>query len=116
MANTYVNVDDYIDSCPVEVHGILNEMGSTIHDLIPDATEGIRYSMPTFLIDGRSVIHFAAWKKHVSIYPASNGDAAFEKALAPYRSGEATAKFSLDQPIPYPLIARCVALLVEESD
>ena len=98
------------------MHGILNEMRTTIHDVIPGAAEGIRYSMPTFLIDDHSVIHFAAWKKHVSIYPAPNGDAAFEKAIAPYRSGEATAKFPLDQPIPYPLIARIVTRLVEESD
>lgn len=116
MTTKYVSVDDYIASCPSQVQSILHELRTTIHDVIPEASEGIRYSMPTFLIDGHSVIHFASWKKHVSIYPAPSGDAAFEKAIAPYRSGEATAKFPLDQPIPYPLIARIVTLLVNESD
>jgi uncharacterized protein YdhG (YjbR/CyaY superfamily) len=116
MATTYANIDDYIDACPAEVQPILNQMRSTILEVIPDATEGIRYSMPTFLIDEQSVVHFAAWKKHVSIYPAPSGDAAYEQAIAPYRSGEATAKFPLNQPIPFPLIAQIVTLLVDQAD
>lgn len=116
MAATFDTVDDYIDSCPALVQPILNKMRSTILEVIPEATEGIRYSMPTFLLNGESVVHFAAWKKHVSIYPAPSGDAAYEQEIAAYRSGEATAKFPLDQPIPYPLITRIVELLVDQAD
>ena len=76
MSTTFTTVDDYVNSCPADVQPILNTMRSTILEVIPEATEGIRYSMPTFLLNGNSVVHFAAWKKHVSIYPAPSGDAA----------------------------------------
>ncbi|MFZ0159578.1 MAG: DUF1801 domain-containing protein [Kineosporiaceae bacterium] len=70
--------------------------------------------MPTFTLDGRSVVHIAAWKHHLAVYPVPAGDAAFDEELAPYRATEGTLRFPLKQPIPYDLIARVAALLAEQ--
>ena len=71
----------------------------------------ISYDMPTLTLHGRSVVHFAGWKGHVSVYPLPSGDAEFEAAVAPYRSGASTARFPLSEPVPYDLVARIAELL-----
>lgn len=61
-------------------------------------------------------MYVAAWKHYISIYPvpaAHEMDADLERELAPYRAAKATLRFQLAKPIPYELISRLVALLVE---
>ena len=109
-------VDAYIDSFPAEVRPILEAVRSTIRGVLPNAEEAITYAIPTFIVDGRSLVHFAGWKHHVSVYPAPETDGELEERLARYRSGAATAKFPLNEPIPYDLIADIVELLRLQKD
>jgi uncharacterized protein YdhG (YjbR/CyaY superfamily) len=69
--------------------------------------------MPTVTMDGTSLLHFAGWKKHISLYPAPEGDAALEQDLAPYLSGKGTVKLPLDEPFPYDVVERVAARHVE---
>ncbi|MFC7621862.1 iron chaperone [Microlunatus sp. GCM10028923] len=107
---TFATVEDYLAALPEEVRPLLAEVRATILRALPDAAERISYGMPTATLDGRSVIHYAAWKTHLSVYPVPAGDADLEHELAPYRSGPGTLRFPLGRPIPYQLIGR-VALL-----
>ena len=66
--------------------------------------------MPTITLDGHSSVYFAAWKHHIGVYPIPRADEALEKDLAPYRSTKDTVRLPLDQPIPYDLVERVVAL------
>jgi uncharacterized protein YdhG (YjbR/CyaY superfamily) len=59
-------------------------------------------------LNGRNLIHFAGWKKHVSLYPIPAGNEAFNQAIAKYADGKGTVKFSLDKPLPMKLIERAV--------
>lgn len=81
---------------------------------MPGSGETISYDIPTLTVDGGSLVYFAGWKRHVSVYPIPDGDDEYESELAPYRSGASTAKFPLDKPVPYELIARIAALLAEQ--
>ena len=80
--------------------------------MVPTAGETIKYDMPTMTLDGTSLVHFAAWKHHISLYPMFYGDPAFEQDMAPYAGDKGTVKFPLREPIRYDLIARLVELLV----
>jgi uncharacterized protein YdhG (YjbR/CyaY superfamily) len=113
MAVKFASIDEYIDSFPVEVRAVLEQMRRRIHRALPEAQETIRYDIPTFQINGRNVVHFAGWKQHVSVYPVPAGDEAFQREIEPFRAGRGTLKFPLDQPIPYHLIERVAALLAE---
>lgn len=64
---------------------------------------------------GGNLVHFAAFKHHIGFYPTPNGMEAFKDALAPYASGKGSARFPLDQPIPYDLITRIVKFRVAEA-
>ena len=105
MAIKHATVDDYIASFPEDVRTILGEIRATMHAAVPDAGETISYDIPTITLDGRALVYFAGWKRHVSVYPLPDGDDGYEAALAPYRSGASTAKFPLGRPVPYELIA-----------
>jgi|SRR5450759_198533 len=112
MADTFTTIDDYIGSFPDDVQVILKEVRHTIRNAAPSAQETISYQMPTLRLHGRNLVHFAAWKHHVGLYPIHTADEAFEQELAPYRATKATVRFLLREPIPYDLIERLVVLLV----
>jgi uncharacterized protein YdhG (YjbR/CyaY superfamily) len=78
----------------------------------PGATERISYGIPTFDLNGKYLVYFAGWKKHISVYPVPGGDAAFEAALGPTSKGD--VRFPLDQPLPADLIRRIVGFRVAE--
>lgn len=108
------DIDDYIAGFPPDVQAILQEVRGTIREAAPAAEETISYQMPTFKLAGKYLVYFAAYKKHISLYPAPLGIAEFEEELAVYGSGKGTLKFSLDKPIPYELITNVVNYWLRE--
>ena len=106
------DIDSYLSSFPEDVRVSLRSLRAAIHEVVPDAEEAIRYDIPTFTLDGRNLVHFAGWKRSVSMYPVPVGDGAFEAAIAPFRSGKSTARFKLGDPLPVELVQAAVRLLL----
>ena len=116
MKSTVVeNIDAYIEGFPEAVQTALQEVRAAIKKAAPEATEAIKYAMPTFVLNG-NLVHFAAYKHHISIYPVPTGDATFDKLMAPYEtSGKGTVQFPLDQPMPVALIEKIVQYQVRRN-
>ena len=111
MAKTdFKSLDEYIAACPPESQAYLKQIRKLIHTLVPEAKEKISYQIACFELNGRNLIHFAGWKKHVSLYPVPAGSEAFERQIAKYAGGKGTVKFPLDEPLPIKLIKRVVKL------
>ena len=108
------SIDDYIAGFPPEIRDILTRIRAVIREAAPDATEAIRYQMPTFVLHG-NLVHFAAYKAHIGLYPTPTGIEAFGDELAPYVGGKGSVRFPLDQPIPYDLIRRIATFRVREN-
>ena len=108
-------VDDYIAMFPDAVQEILQEIRATIREAVPDAVETISYEIPTFAINNVAVIFFAAFRRHVGVYPMPLKKPEFSKALKPYASGKATAKFFYNKDIPYDLIAEVAKYLARDA-
>ena len=70
MAGHFASIDDYIQSFPENVQIILEQVRATIHGALPEAEEKISYNIPAITVGGRSVVQFAGWKRHISVYPA----------------------------------------------
>lgn len=70
--------------------------------------------MPAFTQNG-IVVYFAAFKKHIGLYPPVRGDARLEKAISTYAGDKGNLRFPLDQPIPYGLIERIVKHRVKQN-
>ena len=99
-------VDEYLAGFPRPVRGLLTRVRSTIRTAVPGAEEVISYSIPAYKLHGRTVIYFAGWKEHYSLYP-SNARlvAAFKDDLAPYEvNDKGTIRFPLSEPVPVKLI------------
>jgi uncharacterized protein YdhG (YjbR/CyaY superfamily) len=104
----------YLEGLAPEARTRLDALRATIRDLVPAAIETISYGIPTFTLAGRAIVHVAAWKHHLSLYPVPQADAELTGELEPYRSGPGTLRFPLDGPLPLELIGRVVVLLVTQ--
>jgi uncharacterized protein YdhG (YjbR/CyaY superfamily) len=111
----FTSVDQYIGTFPQDVQKTLEEIRNTIKAIVPDAKEKISYQIPCFELNGRNLIHFAGWNRHISMYPVSAGDEAFEKKIARYVAGKGTLKFPLDEPIPLELIEEVVRFRLADN-
>lgn len=107
-------IDEYIDRCAPEAQAILRRVRATIARAAPGATETISYRIPAFRRE-RILVYFAAFKHHIGLYPPVKGDAALEKAVAPYAGEKGNLRFPFDRKIPYGLIAKIVKFKDRQS-
>ena len=115
MRGQYKTIDEYIRTFPEDVQSILEKIRRTIREAAPGAVEAISYQMPTFKLNGRNLVHFAAFKSHIGFYPIPSGIEAFKEELSPYKQGKGSVQFPLDKPIPYDLVERIVKYRVKEN-
>ena len=107
-------IDAYIAAFPLEVQTMLEQIRVAIRETAPDAQETVSYAMPTFTLNGHYLVYFAAYKKHIGLYPSPIGVEEFQEAVSLYGAGKGTMKFPLDQPIPFDLIRNVVRFRVKE--
>lgn len=107
-------IDDYIAGCPESVKPILEQIRALVRENAHGATEAIMYQMPTFVLNG-NLVHFAAFKRHIGLYPPVTGSAELRAEVARYEGPKGALRFPLDEPIPYDLIARIVRYRVAEN-
>jgi len=108
-------IDEYIAGFSPDVQKILQRIRMTIRKAAPEAQETISYEIPTFTLNGKYLVYFAAYKKHIGFYPALTGIEQFKKELSVYESGKGTLKFPLDKPIPFGLISKLVKFRAKEN-
>ena len=99
------NIDEYIAVQNEKYQPRLREIREILRKALPDAEERISWSMPTYW-KGRNIIHFAASKKHLGIYPGDEATAAFAEELSGYDISKGTIRIPYDQPLPEELIRR----------
>jgi uncharacterized protein YdhG (YjbR/CyaY superfamily) len=109
----YQSVDAYIADFPPNIRGILENIRRVIKESAPEAREAISYGMPTFKLNG-NLVHFAAWKNHIGLYPTPSAGEAFKKELSGYKTSKGSVQFPMDQPIPFDLIEEIVKYRVNE--
>ncbi|HMJ10717.1 MAG TPA: DUF1801 domain-containing protein [Polyangiaceae bacterium] len=116
MANTdFKSIDAYIATKPKDVQVVLERMRGIIRKAVPGAVEAISYQIPTYKLHGRNMIHFAGWKEHYSLYPATAGVVAtFKQDLVPYELSKGTIRFPFSESVPTRLIARIAKLRARE--
>ena len=112
----FATVDEYLASLPEDRRNAMQELRGAVRAAAPEATESIAYDMPALRTGGQFLVSYAAYKRHYSLFPAS--EAVVERLGAdvePYLAGKGTIRFPAGAPLPLDLIARIVAIRVEES-
>ncbi len=115
MNTDFKTAEEYIKSFPKDIQTLLKQIRETIKSNAPDVAETIAYGMPAYKINGKPLVYFAAFKKHIGFYATPTGHAAFAEELSTYKQGKGSVQFPLDKPIPFDLIKRIVLFRVEEN-
>ena len=108
------SIEEYISTFPFEIQTILQDVKKAIKEVAPQATEAISYQMPTFKLNGKNIVHFAAWKNHLGFYPTPSGTEKFDKELTPYKRAKGSIIFPFDQPMPLDLIKQITEFRAHE--
>jgi uncharacterized protein YdhG (YjbR/CyaY superfamily) len=115
MRSKATTIDEYIADFPADTQKVLEQLRALIRASAPGATETISYAIPTFDLNGRHLVHFAGYERHVGLYPTSSGAEAFKEELKSYKTGKGSVQFPLGQPLPTDLIRRIVEFRVGEN-
>lgn len=105
MNATIKTISDYIASFAPETQAKLENIRAVIHSAAPDATEAMSYGMPTFKLNG-ILIHFAAFKEHLGIYPGPDAIEFFSAELQHYDTSKGTIRIPHTEPLPVQLIRK----------
>lgn len=112
---TPASVEEYMAGIPRASRTVLETLRTTIKAAAPEAAETISYQMPAFKLDGRFLVSYAAFKRHCSLFPASEKVVeACGEELEPHLFGKGTIRFPLDEPLPVALVEKIIKVRLEE--
>lgn len=110
MPSTFPTHEAYFDTLSPAPRALLEAIQARVEALIPEAQRCIGYNMPAYR--GRRIFfYFAAFKKHIGIYPPLTGDARLVEALRPYRGAKGNLSFPYAEPLPIDLIGEVALAL-----
>lgn len=114
MKPSLESVDAYIESFPEDVQAKLQAIRSAIKAVVPEAREKISYQMPGFMYKG-PLMYYAAFPKHIGLYPTPNGVEEFKSELSQYKQGKGSVQFPINEAVPLELITRIAVFRAEEN-
>ena len=105
----------YIAAQPPRTRVTLRKMRETIHAAAPGAEEGFSYRIPAVKLDGKSLVWYAGFTNHTSLFPIGAAiRQKLAKDLAGYETSTGTVRFPLDKALPVTLVKRLVKARVQE--
>jgi uncharacterized protein YdhG (YjbR/CyaY superfamily) len=103
-------IEEYIEAAPEEVQQKLFQLHECIRAAAPNATEGLKWSMPAYSYD-RILVIFALFKNHIGFYPTPSAVKTFARN---YKTAENSIQFPLKDPLPLNLISKITKYRVQE--
>ena len=109
-----MTISEYISEQDPAVQSRLNAIYDTIRGAIPDAEERLSWGMPTFW-KGRNIIHFAAAKHHIGLYPSPEAVEAFADRLKEYKTSKGAIQLPNQKELPLELISEIACWSYEKN-
>ncbi len=108
-------VEAHLAALPQPQQDTLRAVRAHLRTVLPDAEEGMKYNMPSFIVDGVAVASYEGFKQHCSYFPCSGGTI---EAIGPLKggtqAGKGTLKFPIDQPLPLATVRKLVKARLAE--
>jgi uncharacterized protein YdhG (YjbR/CyaY superfamily) len=109
-------IDEYLAGLPDDVRSRMQTLRALVHRVVPGVEERIAYAMPTFAVDGRSVVHLAAWKKHIALYPVPELSPELTAEVAEWRGAKDAMHLPHARELPLDLVESVLRALVARAD
>ena len=108
-------IDEYLATLSSDKRAALEKLRRAIKSAAPKAEECISYQMPSFRLNGRMLVSFAAWANHCAFYPGSYPLEVHQKELKTYDTSKGTLRFPIDRPLPASLVRKLVKARIEQN-
>lgn len=115
MSTKPKTIDEYLARLTSDERAALEKLRRAIKAAAPKAEECISYQMPSFRLNGRMLVSFAAWANHCAFYPGSYPLEFHQKELKKYDTSKGTLRFPADRPLPTTLVRKLVKARIEQN-
>ena|SRR5258708_6123084 len=102
-------VEDYMRGLVPLQRDALEQIRDIVLEIAPDAREALSYNMPAYKVADQYLIWFAAFKRHISIFPASDDMVEdLGEEVGKFRTSTGTLQFPMKEPLPEATIRKIV--------
>lgn len=110
-----VEVDAYLVGLSANDHAALQRVRKIVREVVPEATERLRYKIPTFMYRQQPLVGYSAGDDGCRFFVMSRAVMeAYEHELAPFYLGPGILRLSFARPLPRKLIQKIVRVRVAE--
>ncbi len=109
-------IDTYLEDIDSKQRAELERIRAITKGAVATAEEKISYGMPTMTYKGKNLLHFAAFKDHMSLFPTSGPTEELAEQLKNYKTSKGTIQFTLENPLPEKLIRQIIDIRLREID
>ena len=107
LAQKRAQVQRYLAAQPAKTRAALRSIRAAIRAAAPQAIEHFSYGIPGFTLDGRTLLWYAGWTQHVSLYPMTAViKRTFARELDGWKMSKGTVRFPLSERVPTALVKR----------
>lgn len=101
-------INEFLKLEPKPRQTVLKKLNATIRSAAKNAEPAIKYGIPTYVLNGKNLVHFCGFKNHIGFFPTPAAIKAFKKELKPYKLSKGTVQLPWDKPLPASLIKKMV--------
>lgn len=104
----YETYEEYCLDFSEEIQIRMEDLKNFIQKILPESSLEIKYGIPTFVQQGKNIVHFGAFKKHFGFYPGAETVEVFAEKLQIYKTSKGAIQFPYAQDLPWDLIKEMV--------
>lgn len=116
MPSEHTEVDNYLVQFSGETRIRLEILRKLVRKKSPDAIESFSYGLIGYKRNGKPLLYFGGFAKHIGVYATSNGHEAFAKEFAIYKQGRGSVQLPIDKPLPIELIERVIIYRNQQTE
>lgn len=108
--------EQYLTTVPEQVKKLFDTTRATVQSALPDADEVISYGIPTYKVNGKTIVHIGAFKTHCSLFPGSKAvQNVFADELKGFKTSAGTIQFTNDNPMLKTLLKKIIKFRLEQN-